>query len=72
MPSEQAFDATVDRITNIDQVAPSLSGRVSLSGVFRPGDPGAQSRTQTQAFVYTDVVVSGLRVRSAHRTAVGA
>ncbi len=66
MPSEQEFDATVDRITNIDQVAPTLSGRVSLSGVFRPGDPGAQSRTQTQAFVYTDVVVSGLLAFGQH------
>lgn len=66
MPSEQEFDATVDRITQIDQVAPTLSGRVSLSGVFRPGDHGAQSKTQTQAFVYNDVVASGLLAFGQH------
>jgi hypothetical protein len=66
MPSEREFDATVDRITHIDEVAPTLSDRVSLSGVFRPGDPGAQSNTQTQAFVYNDVVVSGLLTFGQH------
>jgi hypothetical protein len=66
MPSEQEFEATVDRIASIDRGAPTLSGRVSLSGVFRPGDPGAQSRTQTQAFVYTDVVASGLLAFGQH------
>jgi hypothetical protein len=66
MPSEQEFEATVERIADLDRVASILSGRVSLSGVFRPGDPGAQSRTQTQAFVYTDVVASGLLAFGQH------
>ena len=66
MPSEQEFEATVERIASIDRVAPALAGRVSLSGVFRPGDPGAQSRTQTQAFVYTDVIATGLLAFGQH------
>ena len=41
-------------------------GPVSISGVFRPGDRGAQSPTQTQAFVYTDVVASGVLAFGQH------
>jgi hypothetical protein len=66
MPSEQEFDATLDRVARVDQVAPTLSGHVSISGVFRPGDRGAQSHTQTQAFVYTDIVASGLLAFGQH------
>jgi hypothetical protein len=61
-PTEGEFDATLDRLNRVADHAPALAGRVSISGVFRPGDPGAQSATQTQAFVYTDVVASGLLV----------
>ena len=46
--------------------APALAGRVSISGVFRPGDDGAQSATQTQAFVYTDVIASGILAFGQH------
>ena len=47
---------------------PSSTGRVTVSGVFRPGDPGSYTDTMTQAFVRTDVIASGLLdVRPAHR-----
>jgi hypothetical protein len=60
------LDAVVDRIERVDENTPVLAGRVSLSGVFRPGDPGSVSTTQTQAFVYTDVVASGLLAFGQH------
>jgi hypothetical protein len=45
---------------------PELAGRVSVSGVFRPGDPGAYTDTMVQAFVRTDVVAAGLLAFSQH------
>jgi hypothetical protein len=65
-PSGAEFDATLDRLEHLTDLAPALAGRVSISGVFRPGDPGAQSPTQTQAFVYTDVVASSLLAFGQH------
>lgn len=40
--------------------APGLEGRVSVSPVYRPGGPGSVDDRVVQAFVYTDVVASGL------------
>ncbi len=65
-PSEAEFGATLDRLQHLSDHAPTLAGRASISGVFRPGDPGAQSPTQTQAFVYTDVVASSLLAFGQH------
>ncbi len=65
-PSEAEFDSTLDRLKHVAEDAPILGGRVSISAVFRPGDRGAESRTQTQAFVYTDVVASGLLAFGQH------
>jgi hypothetical protein len=65
-PSEADFDTTLDRLEHVAEYAPSLAGRVSISGVFRPGDRGAQSPTQTQAFVYTDVVASSVLAFGQH------
>lgn len=56
----QAYE---DRLRAIDEAGrsdPFLAGRVELSGVFRPGDPGSLTDIMIQAFVHTDVVASGL------------
>jgi hypothetical protein len=45
---------------------PELAGRVSVSGVFRPGDPGSYTDTMVQAFVRTDVIASGLLTFGQH------
>ena len=37
-----------------------------MSGVFRPGDPGAYTDTMVQAFVRTDVVAAGLLAFGQH------
>jgi hypothetical protein len=65
-PSEAEFEATLDRLEHVADHAPTLAGRVSISGLFRPGDRGAQSATQTQAFVYTDVVASSVLAFGQH------
>lgn len=65
-PGEAEFEATLDRLEHVTAHAPALAGRVSVSGVFRPGDSGAQSTTQTQAFVYTDVIASGVLAFGQH------
>jgi hypothetical protein len=65
-PSEAEFDAALDRVEQVAAQVPILAGRVSISGVFRPGDRGAQSPTQTQAFVYTDVVASSVLAFGQH------
>ena len=65
-PGEAEFEASLDRVEHVGDHVPALAGRVSISGVYRPGDHGAQSATQTQAFVYTDVIASGVLAFGQH------
>lgn len=65
-PTTDDLDATLDRIDRVEALAPDLAGRVTVSGVFRPGDPGSYTDTMTQAFVRTDVVASGLLAFGQH------
>lgn len=55
-----ALDDAVARVGEAATSDPDLAGRVSVSGVFRPGDPGSLSPTLVQAFVQTDVCAAGL------------
>jgi hypothetical protein len=59
------FDATLDRI-RAAAIDPELAGRVTLSGVFHPDEPGALARNMIQAFVRTDVVAAGLLAFGQH------
>lgn len=65
-PDLGQLDATLGRIENVAQHAPDLVGRVAVSGVFRPGDPGSYTDTMVQAFVRTDVVACGLLAFGQH------
>jgi hypothetical protein len=65
-PTADDLDGALDRIEHVDDHAPDLVGRVAVSGVFRPGDPGSYTDTMTQAFVRTDVVASGLLAFGQH------
>jgi hypothetical protein len=59
------FDATLDRIRAADD-DPELAGRVALSGVYHPDEPGALAPNMIQAFVRTDVVSAGLLAFGQH------
>ena len=52
------WEAAIDRISRVAELAPELAGRVRLCGVFRPGEPGSVASIH-QAFLWTDVVASG-------------
>lgn len=65
-PTVDDHEAALDRIEHVADHAPDLVGRVTLSGVFRPGDPGSYTDTMTQAFVRTDVIASGLLAFGQH------
>jgi len=65
-PTATDQDAAIDRIVHVADHAPELVGRVTMSGVFRPGDAGSYTDTMTQAFVRTDVIASGLLAFGQH------
>jgi hypothetical protein len=56
-PSMAAIEPVLERLAS--GLRPELAGRVSTR-VFRPGDPGAMGKDCTIAFVYTDIIVSGI------------
>ena len=61
-----AWDARLDAIRDAADNDPALKGRVALSGVYFPGDPGAFTQRMAQAFVWTDVIASGLLTIGQH------
>jgi hypothetical protein len=63
--SRDDFDATLDRVRAAD-TDPELAGRVALSRVFHPDEPGAAAPNMIQAFVRTDVVAAGVLAFGQH------
>ena len=57
-PTMDAWRDAIARVKDCDD--PGLRGRLSLSGEFHTGDPGAYSRDLAQAFVKTDIFAAGL------------
>lgn len=55
-PSGEEVEAALERIAR----TPELAGRVTLSRVYRPGEPGAVDDRVIQGFVYTDVFSTNL------------
>ncbi len=55
-PSLEEVEAAVTRIAN----TPQLKGRVTLSSLYKPGEPGAADAPLAQSFVHTDVLTTGL------------
>ena len=54
-----------DSLRSVD-TDPDLAGRVALSGVFHPDEPGAYAPNMIQAFVRTDIVAAGLLAFGQH------
>lgn len=55
-PNGEEVEAALKRIANTAE----LEGRVTLSKVYRPGEPGSVDDRVIQAFVYTDVFSTNL------------
>jgi hypothetical protein len=66
VPERAALEATIERVAHAGETDPRFAGRVAVAGVFRPGEPGALTDTMIQAFVWTDVVASGLLALGQH------
>jgi hypothetical protein len=64
MSSVARLDEVLGRIESAREA--KLAGRVSVAGVFRPGDPGSLSDTLVQAFVRTDVCAAGFVTLGQH------
>ena len=58
LPSTNALEEILEKVSEASNA--SLGDRLEVSGVFRPGDPGAIVDTIVQAFVKTDVFAAGL------------
>lgn len=54
--NEQQLDAALDRIAS----NPAFDGRLKVTGVYRPGDPGSVDPRVIQAFLRTDIVSTSL------------
>jgi hypothetical protein len=61
-----ALDAVLDRVRAAADSDPDLRGRVAVDGVFEPDAPDAIATTMVQAFIWTDVVASGLLALGQH------
>jgi len=66
VPDRERFDAVIAALRDAADHDPELAGRVRVSAVFAPGDPGSLTDTMIQAFVHTDVVAAGLLVLGQH------
>src|ERR1700683_1467793 len=60
--SREALEERIDAI-NVAADEPDLKGRISLSGVY---PPGSYTNTMLQAFVWTDIMASGLLTIGQH------
>jgi hypothetical protein len=63
LPSEAALAEVLERVRKTGE---ELGGRLSVSGVFHPSDPGALAQGMIQAFVKTDIVAAGLCTLGQH------
>jgi hypothetical protein len=61
----ETLEALGERVEAINQAGadPDLKGRMVVSGVYRPG---TYTTSMTQAFVWTDIVASGLLLTGQH------
>jgi hypothetical protein len=66
VPERAALETAIERLGTAGEQDPKFAGRVAVAGVFRPGDAGALTDTMIQAFVWTDVVASGLLTLGQH------
>jgi len=66
IPDRDRFDAVIAGLRDAGEHDPELKGRVRVSAVFAPGEPGSLTDVMIQAFVHTDVVAAGLLTLGQH------
>jgi len=66
VPDRARFDSIIEGLREAGDNDPELKGRVTVSAVFAPGDPGSLTDAMIQAFVHTDVVAAGLLTLGQH------
>jgi hypothetical protein len=66
VPTQAHLEEIVERVRTAGADDPDLAGRVAVAGVYRPEDPGAVAPNMVQAFIWTDIVVSGLLALGQH------
>jgi hypothetical protein len=54
------YEEMIEAVTKAGASDPDLAGRIEVSAVFRPGEPGSITDTMVQTFIRTDVMASGL------------
>jgi hypothetical protein len=65
-PELDDLEAAAERIAAAAREDPGLAGRISVSGLYRPGDAGSYTDAMVQAFVRRDVIASGLLAFGQH------
>ena len=66
VPDRERYDEIIAGLRDAGEHDPDLKGRVRVSAVFAPGDPGSLTDIMIQAFVHTDVVAAGLLTLGQH------
>jgi hypothetical protein len=54
------LDAAVARVARVDELAPELAGRITVTRRIEPGDPASLSPSVVQVFLHTSLFASGL------------
>jgi hypothetical protein len=64
--TREDLEATVERLREATGPGKPLEGRVLVTGVYFPGDPGSITDTMAQAFIWTDIFASGILTFGQH------
>jgi len=64
--SRENFEAAIERVRQASGPGKPLEGRVLVTGVYFPGDPGSITDTMAQGFIWTDILASGILTFGQH------
>lgn len=64
--TQAAFEEALGRLREVGGPGGALEGRVLVTGVYYPGDPGSLTDVMAQGFVWTDVLASGILTFGQH------
>ncbi len=64
--TREDFEAAVERVRAVSAPGQPLEGRVQVTGVYFPGDPGSITDVMAQGFLWTDLFASGILTFGQH------